>query len=75
MSPGRGANAVESLVRYLEMSVRPTDLAVFYPHPEQIGPFWRVAGTGLLVTVLSIAAVVARRSPYKTACRSSSAGL
>ena len=60
----RLANAVVSYARYLGKTLWPDQLAVFYPHPVH-WPAWQVAGAGLLLASVSIAAIaLARRRPY-----------
>jgi hypothetical protein len=60
----RVANAVVSVPRYLGDIVRPMDLSVLYVHPGDWAR-WQVAGAAVLVTGLTIGAVVvARRKPY-----------
>ena len=49
---------------YLRKMVRPTDLAVFYPHPASI-PAWQVAGAVLLLAAISwLAFSQIRRRPW-----------
>jgi Flp pilus assembly protein TadD len=65
----RIANALVAYVSYIEKTIWPHDLAVFYPHPHpgQSLPVWQVAGAGLLllsITVLVLRTV--RRHPYLT---------
>ena len=62
----RAANAVVSCVAYLGQSIWPTGLAVFYPHPRDVLPWWTVGGClFLLVSVSIVVIVVWRRSrPY-----------
>src|SRR5438034_5270602 len=62
----RLANAVVSYVRYLGKIVWPHKLAVFYPHPR-IWPIWVVAGSILLLGIISFGAIRAwRRYPFIT---------
>ena len=59
----RLANAVVSYATYLVKTVRPVDLACFYPYPESL-PRARVAAAAILIAVTSIVALrVRRRSP------------
>jgi tetratricopeptide (TPR) repeat protein len=56
----RGGNALISYCRYLAKLFWPTDLAVFYPHPEY-WPFERVLLAGGLIVGLSVLLFVQRR--------------
>ena len=58
----RLANAVVSAAWYLVKMVWPTDLAVYYPHPESTLPAWQVGGSLLLLTLVTVAAVKAGRA-------------
>jgi Flp pilus assembly protein TadD len=63
----RLANAFVTYVRYMEKTIWPHDLAVFYPHPGRSLPIWQVAGAVLLllsITVLVFRTV--RSHPYLT---------
>jgi len=60
----RVANAPVSYAAYLGKTIWPADLAVFYPYPAGI-PWANLAGAGLLITAVSIAAVAKIRTrPY-----------
>jgi len=60
----RLANAPVSLMTYLTKTFWPHDLAVFYPFSDQL-PFWQVAGSTMLITVISLAVIIAaKRMPY-----------
>ena len=60
----RLCNGLVSYVVYLRKMVRPTDLAVFYPHPASI-PAWQVAGAVLLLAAISwLAFSQTRRRPW-----------
>jgi tetratricopeptide (TPR) repeat protein len=60
----RIANAVVSLMIYLQKAFFPFDLAVFYPFPKNI-PVWKVIGASALVTIMTISALTMRkRYPY-----------
>ena len=60
----RLANALTAYVRYLGKTLWPGDLAVFYPYPLAI-PLWQVAGSLLVLLLVSAAVVLAgRRRPY-----------
>jgi protein O-mannosyl-transferase len=59
----RLANATASYVAYLSKTFLPAGLAFYYPHVAL--PAWKVVGSVLLLTALTIAAVVLRRrAPY-----------
>lgn len=64
-TPGeRIANALVSVPRYLAKTVRPVDLAVFYPHPAH-WPAWQViASAALIVGITIFVLLIARRRPY-----------
>jgi tetratricopeptide (TPR) repeat protein len=58
-------NMVVSYVRYLKMLFWPTNLAVFYPHPENSLSGAAVLGATLVLVAISVAAVrLRRRAPY-----------
>jgi tetratricopeptide (TPR) repeat protein len=58
-------NALVAYVLYLYKTFVPINFAVFYPHPEGGHPLWMPIAAGVLLLVLSAAAVVAaRRAPY-----------
>jgi protein O-mannosyl-transferase len=60
----RVQNALVSYVAYLGKMVWPTRLTAFYPYPASL-PAWSVAGSALLLIVVSVAAWRAARSvPY-----------
>jgi len=60
----RLANAPVSLTTYLAKTLWPYDLAVFYPFSNQL-PFWQVAGSAMLIMVISLAVIIAaKRMPY-----------
>lgn len=57
-------NAIVSYVRYIGKTLWPSDLAVYYPFPENL-PGWQVAGSLLvLIGFLLLALWQARRRPY-----------
>ena len=59
----RLANALISLVIYLEKTFWPHDMVIFYPFPTQI-PLWQVLAATLLIIVISAAVIVmAKRLP------------
>jgi tetratricopeptide (TPR) repeat protein len=57
----RLGNALTSFVAYLGKMVWPTDLAVFYPHPEASLPVGQVILAVLVIATLSV--LVLRRTP------------
>jgi len=59
--PGRVANAIVSYAAYIVRAFWPSKLAAFYPLPEVGHPEWAVAGGALLLVVVSLAALRARR--------------
>jgi Flp pilus assembly protein TadD len=61
----RLANAVVSYVAYLGTFVYPSGLAVFYPHPAQGLPVWKIAGACVLLSgVTAVAFACRKRHPY-----------
>jgi tetratricopeptide (TPR) repeat protein len=64
--PGlRAANALVSYAAYLVKTAWPSSLSIFYPYPSGGLPAWKVAGSGLLLVLLTGAAVLqARRRPW-----------
>jgi Tfp pilus assembly protein PilF len=57
-------NAVVSYAAYLFKTIRPMDLAVFYPFDPQL-PTWKVASSALALAAISILVIAcARRRPY-----------
>jgi len=46
-------NAIYSYMAYVGKGVWPTDLAVFYPHPEGSLGAWRVLGAALLLLIIT----------------------
>jgi tetratricopeptide (TPR) repeat protein len=62
--PLRAANAVVACARYIQNTIWPADLAVFYPHPG-VWPAWEVAAAAALVGGSTILACwLWRRRPY-----------
>jgi protein O-mannosyl-transferase len=53
----RIANALVSTVEYLVKMVYPAHLAVHYPHPENSLPQWMVAGSALLLVLITAGAI------------------
>lgn len=61
----RLANAVTSYVIYMEKTIRPINLAVFYPHPGSTIPVWQVTLAGFVLLCISVFAIwQSRRRPY-----------
>ena len=61
----RAANALVSYVTYIQKMVWPSRLAVFYPHPFDKLPLWRVIISALLLLIVTIAVVLLiRRRKY-----------
>jgi protein O-mannosyl-transferase len=61
----RVANALDSYAAYLWKFVYPVQLAVFYPHPGDALPFWRIVAACLVLGVISAAALAWRQQhPY-----------
>ncbi len=61
----RIANALVSYVAYLGQFFYPMNLAVFYPHPQDGLPTWKIAVAAAVLAGISIAALLAwRRLPY-----------
>ncbi len=62
----RLANAILSYVKYVEMTIVPRGLAVFYPIPPAFSA-WKVALAAVLLSTVTAAALLAvRRAPYVT---------
>jgi len=60
----RIANMPVSVMTYLEKTLWPHDLAIFYPFSEQL-PIWQVLGAALGILVISAAVIIMmRRLPY-----------
>ena len=60
----RIANALVSYTTYIGKMIWPTNLSVFYPHPE-FRPAWQVAASGFLLLCLSVIVVrMGRRHRY-----------
>jgi protein O-mannosyl-transferase len=61
----RLSNAVLSYVRYVWQMVWPSGLAVFYPYPPTLPPWWQIAGAAMAVIVITVIAIRERdRRPY-----------
>ena len=60
----RAVNAIISYASYLGKTFWPADLAVLYPYPGYY-PLWQVLGSGLLLIVVSIAAIFTlKKAPF-----------
>ena len=58
-------NATVSVIEYLRQMFWPTDLAVFYPHPQDQLKTWVVFGSVLLIVSITVLAISLRRKrPY-----------
>jgi len=63
----RVQNALVSYVAYLRQSIVPTGLAVYYPHPVEAYPFWKVAGAAAVILGITVLALLAlKRRPWVT---------
>jgi Flp pilus assembly protein TadD len=63
----RLANAFVTYVRYMEKTIWPHDLAVFYPHPGRSLPMWQVAGAvSLLLSITVLVLRTVRSHPHLT---------
>src|SRR3989440_178715 len=54
-------NAAVSLIAYLRQMFRPTDLAVFYPHPHDQLNIWIVLMAAALIIAITLVAIVVRQ--------------
>jgi len=59
----RLANGLVSYVRYLDKTIWPVDLAVFYPYPNSI-PLWQAVGAGAVLLGLTALVIVLYRKPF-----------
>ncbi len=59
----RIGNAVVSYSAYLGKAIWPHNLAIYYPFPKMI-PFWQVAGSFLVIAIISALVGAARKYPY-----------
>jgi tetratricopeptide (TPR) repeat protein len=60
----RIANALVSYLKYIVKTLYPSNLAVFYPYTGML-PWWKIAGTCLILVSISFLAVRAvKQSPY-----------
>ena len=63
--PWRVGNALMAYVDYLGHMIYPDGLALLYPHPRMDLSFWRIAGSVLILLVISALVVLGRRKyPY-----------
>ena len=61
----RLANALLAYVRYVGQMLAPSSLAVFYPYPPTLAPWWQIAGAAVLLIGISVIAIRERsRRPY-----------
>jgi tetratricopeptide (TPR) repeat protein len=61
----RLANAALSYLRYAGHMLAPSGLAVFYPYPPTLPPWWQIAGAAVLLLGISTLAIRERsRRPY-----------
>ena len=58
---GRIGNALVSYVAYLGQMIYPVGLAVYYPHPGNSLPVWKIVGAFILLLVISAGAIAARQ--------------
>jgi Flp pilus assembly protein TadD len=57
----RISNALASYVNYIWKTIWPANLSVFYPHPMDTLPVWKVAAAGSLLVCISVVVILARR--------------
>jgi len=63
--PARINNALVSYAAYIWKMIWPCNLAVFYPHPGNSLPVWKILGSvSLLGTITGVAVRYARRRPW-----------
>ncbi len=63
--PARLANVPVACVTYLAQTLDPRRLAIFYPHPLAVPPWWRWGGALVILALLLLAlGRVARRWPF-----------
>jgi len=58
---GRISNALISYISYIGKLFFPSGLNVFYPHTMGVTPAWKVVLAGLLLAVITVAAILAAR--------------
>lgn len=64
--PTRLANALVSYVKYMVMTLWPTNLAFFYPYPHRIPPIHAIAAGLLLIVITAASLWMGTRRPYLT---------
>jgi len=62
--PIRLENAIVSYVRYMGKAVWPSNLAIYYPHPESWLNPWQVASAAVLLLVITALVIAGRRWRY-----------
>jgi tetratricopeptide (TPR) repeat protein len=60
----RTANALTSLIVYLQKTFWPTGLGAFYPFPQQIPALKITAAAALILLITAVAAAAAKRLPF-----------
>ena len=61
----RIANGMVSYISYIGKTIWPQSLSMYYPHPLDTLPMWKIAGAALLLIAITTVAVRARRKrPY-----------
>jgi tetratricopeptide (TPR) repeat protein len=61
----RVANAVVSYTSYIAKMLFPANLAVYYPYPTSMPPFWQIAGACLFLVLVTISSIInSTRRPY-----------
>ncbi len=62
--PVRLGNAIISYVAYIGKTIRPANLAVFYPHPLSSLPWSDVAAAAVILTSITVAVLFFHRAHY-----------
>jgi tetratricopeptide (TPR) repeat protein len=57
----RLTNALVAYAGYLGKTLWPSSLAIFYPHPLAVPPWWKLAGAFLLLALVTLIAVRSRK--------------
>ena len=57
-------NAIVSYARYIGKALWPTNLALYYPHPGATLAWWQTAGAFLLLLIITVLSLRARRHRY-----------
>ncbi|MGV7221106.1 MAG: tetratricopeptide repeat protein [Nitrospinales bacterium] len=61
----RFSNAIVSYIEYLEKMVWPKNLSIFYPHPGNLLPIWKIIVCAILLIGISVFAIkMIQRAPY-----------